>query len=167
MRARVEGARRSGGDAAAAGLHWAGHSPRRLDWLLPRRCTWAPGLNAEAAFAGARAATPAEEGCSSTPAVLEFSILRRQERQRRGQPRTTTTPPHRRLLSITSITTTTSISSSPGSSSQPAPAPQHWAALGFFRVDPPHPHQQQPDIRILSSSYSSENAGIAESRCIR
>jgi len=75
--------------------------------------------------------------------------------------------PRRRLLSITIITTSSSISSSPGSSSQPALAPQHWAELGFFRADPPRPHQQQPDIRMLSSSYSSKNAGIVESKCIR
>ncbi|TVU04050.1 hypothetical protein EJB05_50390, partial [Eragrostis curvula] len=105
-------------------------------------------LNAEASTAA-----PAEEGSSSTPAVLEFSILRSSASAEGDSDDDATPSPPRPLQQL----------------QQPPPAPpqlvtrelfpaaagpQHWAELGFFRAEPPPRAQQAPDIRILPHPHA-------------
>ncbi|PWZ15984.1 Floral homeotic protein APETALA 2 [Zea mays] len=91
-------------------------------------------LNAEAASAGGGGPAPGEEGSSSTPAVLEFSILRSDSDAAGADAddgdATPSPPRHHQQQLVTR---------------ELFPAPQHWAELGFFRAGP----QQQPDIRVL------------------
>ncbi|CAD6334801.1 unnamed protein product [Miscanthus lutarioriparius] len=112
-------------------------------------------LNAEAASAGGGAA-PAEEGSSSTPAVLEFSILRSDSDAAGADEDDDATPSPPRHHQHQQLVTRELFPAGAGAGS-PLPAPQHWAELGFFRADPPRP-QQQPDIRILPHPHATPPA---------
>ncbi|CAD6273138.1 unnamed protein product [Miscanthus lutarioriparius] len=115
-------------------------------------------LNAEAASAGGGPA-PAEEGSSSTPAVLEFSILR-SDSDAAGvdeDDAATPSPPHHHQHHQQQLVTRELFPAGAGAGPL-LPAPQHWAELGFFRADPPRPQQQQPDIRILPHPHPHPHA---------
>ncbi|XP_062230598.1 APETALA2-like protein 1 isoform X2 [Phragmites australis] len=105
-------------------------------------------LNAEAYGGGSAATAPVEEGSSLTPpppAVLEFSILRSSASAKVNSDAggadddATPSPPRQQQHLITRELF-------PAAAGPPRPVPQHWAELGFFRAEPPHPQQ---DIRIL------------------
>jgi AP2-like factor, euAP2 lineage len=132
-------------------------------------------LNASEAASAGGAPAPAEEGSSSTPAVLEFSILIRSDSDVAGadedEDATPSPPPRHRHQHQQQLVTRELF---PAGAGPPAPAPRHWAELGFFRADlqqqqapgpriVPHPHAAPPPAkksRRGPRSRSSQYRGV-------
>jgi AP2-like factor, euAP2 lineage len=88
----------------------------------------------------------------STPAVLEFSILIRSDSDAAGadedEDATSSPPPrhrhHQQLVTRELF---------PAGAGPPAPAPRHWAELGFFRAD--RQQQQASGPRIVPHPHAA------------